>query len=117
MKCPSCPVPGPCLGTTDARFAFLCEWAASGSPVHVNHVRARNGLPVDRPTPPEPDPSRPSVRTYHAATRTLLACPYRDHRCGCNLPTCHAHRGDRDDGDRATRDHCLACLKQTWSIT
>lgn len=94
----------------------LRELVESGDPKWVRHAEGL-ARACATPTNPAPAPaSRPSVRTYHAATRTLLACPYRDHRCGCSLPTCHAHRGDRDDGARASRDHCLACLKATWSL-
>ena len=115
MKCPACPLPGgePCLAETDARFSGFCAWAHAGNPVHLAHIIARSrkttspGLPIEK---------RPSIRTHHATTRTLLSCPYRDHHFGCNLPTCHAGYGSHDDGRKASRDHCLACLKTTWSL-
>jgi hypothetical protein len=62
------------------------------------------------------DPVTPAIRAQHFENRVIRSCPYRDHHCGCSLPTCHAGRGDHDDGKKASREHCLACLKATWAI-
>ena len=62
------------------------------------------------------DPVTPAIRAQHFENRVIRSCPYRDHRCGCDLPTCHAGYGDHDGGEKASREHCLACLKATWGL-
>ena len=58
----------------------------------------------------------PAIRTQHFENRIICTCPYRDPHCGCDLPTCHAGYGDHDGGEKASREHCLACLKATWGL-
>jgi hypothetical protein len=36
-------------------------------------------------------------------------CPHRE-RCGCQVPRCHAGKGDAEGGARATYAHCLKCV-------
>ena len=62
------------------------------------------------------DPVTPAIRAQHFENRVIRSCPYRDHRCGCDLPTCHAGYGDHDGGEKASREHCLACLRATWGL-
>jgi len=120
MACAACPTPGHCYGAT-GQIPGLCEWAARGD--HwLDRVARRNALPAPGELPPPsaappPSPDRPSIRAQHAANATARSCPYRDDRCGCDFPTCHAGRGDHDGGSKASRERCLSCLKSTWSLT
>ena len=112
-RCDACPVSGPtCAGTSRPS---LCGLVATGNPLWIRHV---TGLTVAQAAAPAMIPAirRTSVRTYHATTLALLACPYRDHHCGCSLPTCHAGYGNHDGGEKASREHCLACLRATWGL-
>jgi len=117
MPCDACPTPGRCYGDT-GQLPDLCAWAARG---WADRVARRNALPPPGETPPLPVVATPQpgrgISAFAFADRTARACPYRDHHCGCSLPTCHAGRGDHDDGQRASRDRCLACLKETWHLT
>ena len=62
------------------------------------------------------EPVAPAIRAQHFENRMIRGCLYRDHRCGCDLPTCHAGYGDHDDGKKASREHCLSCLRTTWGL-
>ena len=113
-RCDACPVDEPsCAGETRPT---LCDLVSRGNPLWIRHVlslTASQAAPISTPIPSVP---RLPVRTYHATTRALLSCPYRDHHCGCNIPTCHAGYGNHDGGEKASREHCLACLKATWGL-
>lgn len=82
------------------------------NPAYWRVVRSLFRVYKDRP----PRTARPSLRTRHHENRVIRTCPYRDHHCGCDLPTCHAGYGDYDDGEKASREHCLACLRTTWGL-
>ena len=113
-RCPACPCPAEveCLS---GRFPVFCEWARDGIPSGLLLIvsRSRRGDEQPEPRPaeefpgPAPDrhPSRgPSVRNM------VRTCLYRDTACGCVLPTCHAGRGDWEDGRQSSYTNCLACL-------
>ncbi len=93
----------------------LEEMLVSPDPIHRRHAEWRLGV-LGREAEAAPPSLRPDVQAYHAVTRMLLSCFYRDHHCGCDLPTCHAARGDYDDGRKASRGRCVECLRTTWSI-
>lgn len=65
---------------------------------------------------PQQEEITSTVRTQHFENRTLRTCLYIDRHCGCDLPTCHAGYGSHDGGEKASREHCLACLKATWGL-
>ena len=62
------------------------------------------------------EPVAPAIRAQHFENRMIRGCLYRDHHCGCNIPTCHAGYGNHDGGEKASREHCLACLRATWGL-
>lgn len=65
-KCKDCPLLGedtPCL-SSDRRWSFFCEWAASGDPIRRSHVvsRSRVGATPEKATPaPGPALQTPGV--------------------------------------------------------
>lgn len=81
-------------------------------PAYWRVVRSLFRVYKNRP----PRTNRPSLRAQHFENRVIRTCPYRDPHCGCDLPTCHAGYGDHDDGKKASREHCLACLRTTWGL-
>ena len=113
-RCNACPCPAdvPCLGPTT--HPHFCRWATEPDPGKHRLIVARS-RGIDPPPVPITATLTP-LSIVIAQNRTVQACPYRDHRCGCDLPACHAGYGDHDDGRKASREHCLACLKTTWSL-
>ncbi len=91
---------------------MLRGWLDSpdATPDQKHHARVRLGLPL----PPRETP--PAIRTQHHENRVIRSCLYRDPHCGCDLPTCYAGYGDHDGGEKASREHCLACLRTTWGL-
>jgi len=113
-RCPTCPCPADVSCRGPSTHPHFCRWsteADAGKHRLIVFVSRGDYSPPTR----APRPLTPLHVTI-AANRTLLACPYRDHRCGCDLPTCHAGYGDHDDGRKASRPHCLSCLKTTWNF-
>ena len=81
-------------------------------PAYWRVVRSLFRVYKDQP----PRKVRTSLRTRHHENRIIRSCLYHDPHCGCDLPTCHAGYGDHDDGQKVSRECCLACLKATWRL-
>lgn len=113
-RCPACPCPAdvPCLS---GRFPVFCEWARdqvpSGLQLIVSRSRRGDGDLAADPTPqPRAAPGASHTRSYFGRLAIIKTCLYRDSWCKCELPRCHAGRGDWDDGRQTSVANCLDCL-------